>query len=180
VNDNASNHADEAIEAVADLEREAHDAISRHQRWIARVTNRIGQPLTFYLVVAFVGLWIGTNLAVTNAGGKAFDAPPFPWLQGIVSLSGLLVAILILTTANRVAQIDTQRDKLTLQINLLNERRTGKLILMLDELRRDSPNVPTHDDPEVQQLSEPTNTQEVARAIEERTPPSHPGAQRNP
>jgi uncharacterized membrane protein len=82
----------------------------------------------------------------------------------------LLVAILILTTANRVAQIDTARDKLDLQINLLNERRTGKLIRMLDQLRRDFPQVPTHDDPEVQQLAEPTNTQAVTRAIEERTP----------
>ena len=29
-------HIEEAIDAVADLEREAHDAISRHQRWIER------------------------------------------------------------------------------------------------------------------------------------------------
>ena len=176
MSENGSTHADEAIEAIADLERDAQQAISRHQRWIARVTNRIGQPPTFYLVVAFVVLWIGANLMVQSATGKTFDPPPFPWLEGIVSLSGLLVAILILTTANRVAQIDTQRDKLTLQINLLNERRTAKIIRMLDELRRDSPQVPTHNDPEVHQLSEPTDTQAVARAIEERTPPSHPGA----
>jgi uncharacterized membrane protein len=174
LNENGASHADEAIEAIADLERDAQDAISRHQRWIARVTNRIGQPLTFYVVVAFVVLWIGANLLVLQAGGKPFDPPPFSWMQGIVTLSGLLVAILILTTANRVAQIDTQRDKLTLQINLLNERRTGKIIRMLDELRRDSPELPNVNDPEVQQLAEPTNTQEVARAIEERTPP-HPG-----
>jgi uncharacterized membrane protein len=79
-----------------------------------------------------------------------------------------------LITANRVAQIDSQRDKLDLQINLLNERRTAKVIRMLDELRRDSPQVPTHNDPEVQQLSEYTDTQEVSRAIEERTP-TRPG-----
>ena len=174
--DNGATHVEEAIEAVADLERDAQDAISRHQRWIARVTNRIGQPLTFYLVVTFVALWIASNLTVPPHRGRTFDPPPFYWLQGMLALSGLLVAILILTTANRVAQIDTQRDKLTLQINLLNERRTAKLIRMIDELRRDSPNIPTHDDPEVEQLSEPTNAQEVSRAIEERTPPPHPGA----
>jgi uncharacterized membrane protein len=166
-------HAEEAIEAVADLEREAHEATSRHHRWIERVTSRIGRPLTFYLVVLFVIAWIGSNLTVLYARGATFDPPPFTWLQGIVSLSGLLVAILILTTANRVAQIDTQRDKLTLQINLLNERRTAKVIRMIDELRRDSPEVPTHDDPEVQQLSEPTEAQAVTRAIEARTP-QHP------
>lgn len=172
MNDGSTIHADEAIEAVADLERDAMEAMSRHQRWIERVTSRIGRPLTFYVVVVFVGLWIATNLAVLHARGATFDPPPFAYLQGMVSLSGLLVAILILTTANRVAQIDTQRDKLNLQIDLLNERRTSKVIRMLDEFRRDSPEVPTHHDPEVQQLSTPTDTQAVARAIEERTPPT--------
>jgi uncharacterized membrane protein len=174
MSDSAATHAEEAIEAIADLEREAHEATSRHHRWIQRVTSRIGRPLTFYIVVSFVVLWIGSNLAVLHNTGATFDPPPFSWLQGMISLSGLLVAILILTTANRVAQIDSQRDKLDLQINLLNERRTAKLIRMLDELRRDSPEVPTHNDPEVQQLSEHTDTQEVSRAIEERTP-TRPG-----
>ncbi len=170
MSDGQATHVDEAIEAVAELERAAHAAISRHQHWIERVTARIGRPQTFYLVVAFVLLWLLTNVVLLRTRGATFDPPPFPYLQGIVSLSGLLVAILILTTANRVALIDTQRDKLDLQINLLNERRTAKVIRMLDELRRDSPQVPTHDDPEVQQLSEPTDTQAVTRAIEERTP----------
>ena len=56
-------------------------------------------------------------------------------------------------------------------LGVLNERRTGKLIRMLDEQRRDNPGLPTHDDPEVERLSEPTDTHEVARAIEERTSP---------
>jgi uncharacterized membrane protein len=172
--ENGNSHAEEAIDAVAELEREAHEATSHHHRWIERVTSRIGRPLTFYIVVSFVVLWIGSNLIELHANGSTFDPPPFSWLQGMVSLSALLVAILILTTANRVAQIDSSRDQLDLQINLLNERRTAKLIRMLDELRRDSPEVPTHNDPEVQQLSEHTDTQEVARAIEERTP-NRPG-----
>jgi uncharacterized membrane protein len=166
-------HTEEAIEAVADLERDAQEAISRPQRWIENVTQRIGRPFTFYVTVAFVAAWIVANMITLQLNGRTFDPPPFSYLQGIVTLSGLLAAILILTTANRVSQIDTQRDKLNLQINLLNERRTAKLILMLDELRTDLPETPTHDDPEVDQLSEPTNTQEVTRAIEERIPRGH-------
>ena len=168
--ENVNSHVDEAIEAIAELERDAQESISHHQRWIERVTSRIGRPYSFYLVVTFVILWIASNLMVSAATGKTFDPPPFYWLQGMVSLSGLMVAILILTTANRVAQIDTARDKLSLQINLLNERRTGKIIRMLDAMRRDMPEIQTHYDPEVQQLSEHTDTQAVTRAIEERTP----------
>lgn len=167
---NVTSHVDEAIDAVADLEHAAQEAMSRNQRWIENVTQRIGTPITFNLVIAFVVLWIVANLAVLHASGTTFDPPPFAWLQGIMTLSGLLIAILILTTANRVAQIDTQRAKLDLQINLLNERRTGKLLRMLDAVRRDSPALPTHDDPEVAQLAEPTNTLDVAQAIEDRGP----------
>ena len=132
-------HIEEAIEAIADLERQAQAAISPHQRWIETVTDRLGRPRTVYFVLLFAGVWIGTNVGLVQTHHTAFDPPPFAWLQGLVSLSGLLMATLILTTANRVAQIDTQRDRLALQINLLNERRTGKLIRMLDEQRRDNP-----------------------------------------
>lgn len=162
-------YAEEAIEAIADLDRQAQSAISPHQRWIERVTDRLGRPRTVYAVMGFVVVWIGTNLTLHALHRPEFDPPPFALLQGITSLAGLLMATLILTTANRIAQIDTQRDKLDLQINLLNERRTGKLIRMLDEQRRDNPVLPTHDDPEVRKLSEPNDTLDVVRAIEEKT-----------
>jgi uncharacterized membrane protein len=169
-------HVEDAIDAIAELERRAQESISPHQRWIENVTQRLGRPRTVYVVAGFVVAWIGANLILIAAHRQPFDPPPFSLLQGIVSLSGLMMATLILTTANRIAQIDNTRDQLDLQINLLNERRTAKLIRMLDEMRRDSPELPTHHDPEVQQLSQPTDTHEVARAIEERTPrePSPP------
>jgi uncharacterized membrane protein len=166
----APSHVDESIDAVAELEHAAAEAMSRNQRWIENVTQRLGTPLMLSLVVAFVVAWIAINLITLHARGTTFDPPPFAWLQGILTLTGLLTAILILTTANRVSQIDTQRAKLDLQINLLNERRTAKLLTMLDQIRRDSPGLPTHDDPEVHQLAEPTNTLDISRAIEERSP----------
>jgi uncharacterized membrane protein len=169
VNADGPTYAEEAIEAIADLDRQAQAAISPHQRWIEGVTQRLGRPRTVYAVIAFVAVWIGANLTLHALHRAPFDPPPFSLLQGIVSLAGLLMATLILTTANRIAQIDTQRDKLDLQINLLNERRTGKLIRMLDEQRRDNPELPTHDDPEVRKLSEPNDTLDVVRAIEEST-----------
>lgn len=174
----ATQHTEEAIEAVAELEREAQKAISRHQLWIEHVTNRLGTPASVYFVVAFVVIWIAANVIMIGEHREPFDPPPFAWLQGMLALSALLMTVLILTTANRVAQLDTARDKLDLQINLLNERRTAKLIQMMDQLRRDLPEAPTHDDPEVQQLSAPTNTTEVSRAIEERAPkgPGMPGS----
>ena len=55
-------YAEEAIEAIADLDRQAQSAISPHQRWIERVTDRLGRPRTVYAVMGFVVVWIGANL----------------------------------------------------------------------------------------------------------------------
>jgi uncharacterized membrane protein len=162
-------HVEETIDSIAELERNAQADLSPHQRWIERLTRRVGRPRVFYIVLAFVGLWIGLNLALA-AAHRAFDAPPFPLLEGILTLVSLLLVILVLTTETRTAQLDLLRSRLDLQINLINERRTAKLIEMIDTLRRDLPQVPTHDDPEVRSLRERTDPHAVAQAIEERAP----------
>lgn len=166
---------DEAIDSITELERRAQANLSPHQRWIERVTRRVGRPRTLYAFVVFVALWTTTNLALAAAHHAPFDPPPFALLDGLMSFFQVLMVILILTTENRIAQLDLLRERLDLQINLLNERRTAKLIEMVDALRRDLPSVPTLSDPEVRVLAEHTDPHQVADAIEARTP-EEPGA----
>ena len=66
----------------------------------------------------------------------AFDPPPFSELYGIVSLTALFMAVLILTAENRLSQIEVRRNKLDLQINLLTERKVAKLIVFSAHSRR--------------------------------------------
>lgn len=165
----ASGRVDEAIESIAELERQAAADISSHQRLIERITRAIGRPRTVYVIFGIVIVWIAINLGLIAQGHAPFDEPPFFWLQGMVSLTGVMLAVLILTTENRIAQIDLRRDRLDLQINLLTERKVAKLIDMVDAIRRDMPQIPTHHDPEVKELRESISPGDVARAIEERT-----------
>ena len=174
MSESSSSHVEDAIDSIAELERRAQAAMSPHQRWIERVTRRVGRPRNVYLIAGFVVAWVAINLGLIEAGRPAFDAPPFPLLDGIISLVALLLVVLVLTTENRTAQIELQRRRLDMQINLLTERRTAKLIEMVDALRRDDPRIPTHHDPEVDALSERTDPHAVAEAIEARTP-SEPG-----
>ena len=110
MNDSGRGHVDEAIETIAELERQAEAASTLHQRWIERVTASLGKPRTVFMIVAFVVLWIGINLILTGSGRQPFDPPPFAWLQGLITFAALLMAALILITATRAAQIDVQRD----------------------------------------------------------------------
>jgi uncharacterized membrane protein len=171
VNESPSAHVEESIESIAELERRAQEGLSPHQRWIERVTRRVGRPRVVYVILAFVALWVGANLGLSATIHTAFDPPPFPLLDGLLTLAGLLLVVLVLTTENRTAAIDLQRARLDLQINLLTERRTAKLIEMIDSLRRDMPQIPTHNDPEVRALQERSDPHAMVQAIEERTPP---------
>jgi uncharacterized membrane protein len=159
----------ETIESVADLERSAEQSMSLHQRWIERTTSAVGRPLTVYVVLAFVGLWMALNIALARAG-RAFDPPPFAYLDCVISLAALLMTIIILTTENRINLHDARRDRLDLQINLLNERKISKVIEMIEALRQDSPAVPNRLDPEAREMGRSADTAAIVRAIDERTP----------
>jgi uncharacterized membrane protein len=161
--------AHETIESVAEMERRADRSRSAHQRWIERCAAAVGRPTTVYLILAFVAVWIAVN-SVLATTGRAFDPPPFAYLDCIISLAALLMTIVILTTENRINLHDARRDRLDLQINLLNERKISKVIEMLEALRRDSPAVPDRHDPEAREMVHSADPAAIARAIDERTP----------
>jgi uncharacterized membrane protein len=169
--DTLSSHAHESIASVLELDRAAERRMSTHQRWIERTTAAVGRPRAVYVTLALVALWIGVNLMLAHAG-RAFDPPPFSYLNCLISLAALLMTIFILTTENRMNLHDARRDRLDLQINVLNERKISKVIEMLEALRRDDPGVPDRHDPEARELRRSADPALIARAIEERDPAS--------
>jgi uncharacterized membrane protein len=162
----------ETIESVADLDRGAERTISSHQRWIERTTSVVGRPRTVYVVLTFTAVWIAINSLLAQIG-RAFDPPPFAYLECIISLAALLMTIIILTTENRINLHDARRDRLDLQINLLNERKISKVIEMLEALRHDSPAVPNRHDPEASEMRRSADTAAIVRAMDVRTPDSN-------
>src|SRR6266700_3830954 len=68
-------------------------------------------------------------------------------LQGGIGLCSLLMTIMILTSQNRQVKHAEQRAQLDLQVNLGAEQKIAKLIQLVEELRRDLPNVRNRVDP---------------------------------
>ena len=155
----------ENIESIVDLHMRAEKRVSHHQRLIETVTANLGRPAFFYLTLLFVATWIGVNLLLPHLGLKSFDPAPFSWLQGIVSLSALLVTTVVLITQNRHGKLDDLRMHLNLQVNLLNERKVTKLIDLVEELRRDMPQVENRHDPQAEAMKEPVNPHEVVKNL---------------
>jgi uncharacterized membrane protein len=107
-------------------------------------------------------------------GVAAFDPPPFQWLQGIVGLGALLTATVVLIKQNRLAKLAEQRAHLDLKVTLLTEQKTAKLIDLLEELRRDLPNVKDRHDPEAASLQQSMNPELVRAALDEGAPKERP------
>ena len=159
------------IEAVLDFYTREEQKISRSQRILERISNFVGQPVFLGFILVFVALWMVANAVLHRLGMAEFDPAPFPWLQGIVGLGALLTATVVLTKQNRLAKLAEQREHLDLKVTLLTEQKAAKLIDLLEELRRDLPNVSNRHDPEAAALQQSMSPDRVLAALDERSEP---------
>ena len=164
------------IEAVLEFYAREELKITRSQRILERISNFVGQPVFIAFILLFVALWMVANAVLRQIGTAEFDPAPFFWLQGIVGLGALLTATVVLTKHNRLAKLEEQRAHLDLKVTLLTEQKAAKLIHLLEELRRDLPNVRDRHDPEAAALQQSMNPDLVLAALDERGEPES-GAQ---
>ena len=165
--DEAKQHIVQNVETVAELRARSEENVGRHQRTIERVTGALGRPRSLYFIVGFVIVWAVGNHFLLSVGQTPFDPPPFFWLQGLIALAALLMTTMVLTTQNRVTKHAEQRSHLDLQINLLAEQKTAKLISLIEELRRDMPTVRDRVDPVAEVMKEAIDPHAVMTAMQE-------------
>jgi uncharacterized membrane protein len=153
------------IADVLELEQREAAAISPAHRKVEEVSRRVAQPGYLLLVLLLVSAWIAFNLLSNKMGIVPFDPPPFPWLQGLLTLIALLTATVVLVGQRRQMKQAEQRGHLDLQINLLTEQKVTKLIHLLEELRHELAETPVRHDPHVAELKKPTDAAQVMSAL---------------
>ena len=154
------------VATIAEIYEKGEDQIAPHQRLLERFADSLARPTAVLLLVGMVILWIWCNWLGRRFGLTPWDPPPFPLLQGITTLSSLLLAAIILVTQNRQGKADQRRAHLELQINLLTEQRSAKIISLLEELRRDMPTVINRVDLEANALSNPGSPHAIMEALD--------------
>ena len=159
------------IEAVREFYAREEQKLSRSQRVLERVSNFVGQPAFLAVILLFVSIWIIANALMPLFYESEFDPAPYFWLQGMISLGSLLTTTVVLTKQNRLDKLAEQRAHLDLKVTLLTEQKVAKLIDLLEELRRDLPNVPDRHDPEAAVLQKSMNPGLVLAALDERVEP---------
>jgi uncharacterized membrane protein len=85
----------------------------------------------------------------------------------VVGLAALLTTTVVLIKQDRVAKLSEQRAHLDLKVTLLIEQKAAKLIDLMEELRRDLPNVHNRLDPGAVALQQAMGPDAVLAALDE-------------
>jgi uncharacterized membrane protein len=159
------NHIEEAFRAIAGLRSRHEETAGAPHRAAQAITRQLTRPLVASVAAAIGCFWILLNLGLNAAGLPAPDPPPFAWLNIAVSLLSLFVVIVVLATQRRDEELAQLHQELTLQLALLGEQKTAKLIALVEALRKDHPAIPDRVDPEAQALAKPANAEAVLDAM---------------
>lgn len=139
------------------------------QKVVERISLFLGSPAYFAANALFIVCWIGWNASAPVFDLPQADEPPFFWLQGFVSLNAFLISTTVLIRQNRMSKLAERNAHLDLQISLLSDEKTSKIIAMLEEIRRESPNLANKHDAQADELAKPADTTRVLEAIDQQT-----------
>jgi uncharacterized membrane protein len=160
-------HIEDTVQAIAKLHAEHYQQASPLQRIVDRLTALVGRPGFVGLVTLTVPLWVVANMGALWVGLEPLDPPPFAWLQGAVGLMALYMTALILATQRREDQLAGHREQLTLELAILGEQKSAKIIDLLEEMRRDNPLLANRVDHEAAAMAAPSDPQTVLDAIKD-------------
>jgi len=165
-------HVEETVQTVAEVHATHQRSATALDRAAQALTSTLGRSLSVLLLAAAVAVWIGLNLVVHRAGGAAVDPPPFTALELTATLAALLLAALILATQRRDDALAERRAELTLQLALLSEQKSAKIIALIEELRRDLPSVADRIDEVSEAMVQAPDAKSVLDAINSEASPT--------
>ncbi len=158
-------YVEETVAKIAELHAAHYRAAGALQKLAASATAGVAQPRTLAVITAAAVVWIALNVALRTAGWRAPDPYPFPFLSMAMSTAALYLTAMILIAQRHDDELANRRDQLTLEIAILSERKTAKIIALLEEFRRNDPNQSDERDRVAEALAKPSDPQAVLAAI---------------
>ena len=127
------------------------------------ITGFAGSMVFVYLHLAIFGAWILINVGILPLV-KPFD-PSLVVLAMVASVEAIFLSTFVLISQNRMAAADDKRADLNLQISLLHEHETTRLLALVAEMAQQM-NIRTSLDPEIAELTRDVHPEKVMDKIE--------------
>jgi uncharacterized membrane protein len=154
-------HVENTVRALARMHADHYEKATPLQRIIDRLTAIVGRPRFIVVLTIIMVGWMLINVGAVWLGREPWDEPPFSLLEFVVGIMALYTALLIMTTQRREDQLTHHRDRLTLELAILNEQKSAKIIQLLEELRRDTPYLANRVDDEANAMAAPSDPHSV-------------------
>jgi len=159
------------IAEIIKMEEEAVASRTTGER-ISDVIARYAGTIEFISAHAvWFTAWIVLNAGIVP-GIKRFDPFPYPFLTFVVSLEAIFLSLFILVSQNRSNRHADARSHLDLQINMLAEQESTKMLEMLQSLCEHHKLAVAHD-PDVDSLKSPTKPAELLKELKDNLPNSN-------
>nr|CAD6604411.1 hypothetical protein RKHAN_01581 [Rhizobium sp. Khangiran2] len=123
---------DRNINALIRRRIEDERTLSLQQKLANGITAFVGSMVFVYIHAILFGLWILINIGWLPVV-PAWD-PSLVVLAMAASVEAIFISTFVLISQNRMAEEDDKRADLSLQIALLNEHETTRLVTMVSEI----------------------------------------------
>jgi uncharacterized membrane protein len=153
------------------LRAEHRDNATPLQSLVDRMVKVLRRPRVVAEISVLIVGWVSFNLTLAALGFPMIDPPPFPWLEGAVSIVALYMVVLILVSQEREDLLMQHREMLLLELAILSEEKIAKVIQLLEESRRDNPHIHDRHDADADSMGRAADTRRVLDAITEKPPP---------
>jgi uncharacterized membrane protein len=156
------------ISAITAMEKAALDSRTTGERIGDAIARHAGRSWFIATHAGWFLAWI-----VFNSGKiprlRPFDPYPYQFLTFVVSLEAIFLSLFILMSQSRGAKQADDRSHLDLQIDLLSEQESTKMLQMLRSLC-EYHGLAIANDPELKKLTEPTKPDELLRELKASLP----------
>ena len=154
------------VEAVIGIESQHDRKEAFHVRFLQKVGNLLGTANFLYLELLFFAIWTSWSRLAPGTT-LPFDIPKYNLDEHLLDTAALLIATGVLVYQTRREKLAEQRSHLILQINLLTEQKTTKLIELVEKLRADLPVAEAHRDLEAELMQQTINPRTVLELLQE-------------
>ncbi|NEP19421.1 MAG: DUF1003 domain-containing protein [Leptolyngbya sp. SIO4C1] len=153
------------IETILGMQAQAVSQLPIHERVLTKIASFFGKPQFLYFqLIFFFSWWLWSHFSSGPLPGNLLK---FDLQEMGIDVASLLIATGVLIQQNRQDKLADQRSHLMLQINLLTEQKTAKLIELMEELRADLPDLRDRNDWEAKVMQQAADPQVVLNILQE-------------